>query len=49
MIQPIYVIKAFDPVAALTLILVTTGLGYLLGVIGGALWNRIDGPGGAAQ
>lgn len=48
MIQPVYVIKAFDPVAALTLILITTALGYLAGVIGGALWNRIHRPGEAA-
>ena len=49
MIQPIYVIKAFDPVAALTLILITTGIGYLVGVIGGALWSRIQRPGEPAQ
>ena len=41
MIQPIYVIKPFDPVAAVTLVILTASIGYLSGFIGGALWNRI--------
>jgi hypothetical protein len=41
MIQPIYVVKPFDPVATATLILVTFLAGYLFGLIGAILWNRL--------
>ena len=41
MIQPIYVIKAFDPLAALTLIAITFTSGYACGFIGAFLWNKL--------
>ena len=41
MIQPIYVIKAFDFKAAITLIAITFITGYLFGSIGGAIWNKL--------
>ena len=47
MIQPVYAVRPFDPVAALTLIMITGACGYLLGVVVGALWNwlhRSSGP-----
>jgi hypothetical protein len=43
MIQPVYVVKPFEPAAALTLVLLTFGIGYALGVVGGVLWNRFAG------
>ena len=41
MIQPIYVIKAFDPKAAITLVLITFVTGYVLGLIGAGIWNKL--------
>ena len=41
MIQPIYVIKPFDPKAAITLILITFVTGYVLGLIGAVIWNKL--------
>ena len=41
MITPIYVVKAFDPVAAVTLLFLTFGTGYAFGFIGSLLWNRV--------
>ena len=38
-IRPIYVIEAFSPSRAILLIVVTTGLGYAIGVCAAALWN----------
>jgi hypothetical protein len=35
MIRPVYVIKPFDPVAAVTLIIVTAAIGYIFGFVGG--------------
>ena len=40
MIQPVYVVKPFEPLAALMLMLLTFGIGYVLGVGGGSLWNK---------
>jgi hypothetical protein len=39
MIQPIYVIGPFDPIACVTLIVATSVVGYAVGAIGGAVWN----------
>ena len=36
MIQPVYVIKLFNPAAAVTLIIVTAATGYVFGFIGAA-------------
>lgn len=41
MIQPVYVIKPFNPAAAITLIIVTAAMGYLFGFIGAAVWNKL--------
>jgi hypothetical protein len=35
MIRPVYVIKPFDSVAAVTLIIVTAAIGYIFGFVGG--------------
>ncbi len=41
MIQPIYVVKPFDPIAAVTLIVVTGVIGYIFGFVGALIWNRL--------
>ena len=41
MIRSIYVVKAFEPFAALTLIVSTSMMGYLFGCVGAVLWNRM--------
>ena len=41
MIQPVYVIKAFEMKAALTLIAVTAVIGYVSGFAGALIWNRL--------
>jgi hypothetical protein len=41
MIRPVYVVKAFDPVAALTLIVITSVTGYIFGYAGAILWNKL--------
>lgn len=44
MIQPIYVIKAFDPKAALILIAITFLTGYAFGFVGALIWNKLHRP-----
>ena len=41
MIQPIYVIKPFSFLAAITLIAITAVTGYTFGYIGAVIWNRL--------
>lgn len=41
MIKPVYVVKPFDPVAAVTLIMVTGVIGYVFGFVGAIIWNRL--------
>lgn len=41
MIRPIYIIAPFNPLAALTLVIVTSLGGYLFGSIGAFVWNKI--------
>ncbi len=41
MIQPVYIVKAFDLEAAVALIAITFVIGYLFGFIGALLWNRL--------
>lgn len=41
MIQPIYVIKPFDPLAAVTLIAITAASGYIFGFAGAIIWNKL--------
>jgi hypothetical protein len=39
MIKPVYFVKPFDPVAAVTLILITAAIGYVFGFVGAVIWN----------
>jgi hypothetical protein len=41
MIQPVYVVKSFDPRAAITLVVITFFSGYALGLFGAILWNKL--------
>ena len=41
MIQPVYVIKPFDPRAAAILIGITFFIGYLFGFFAALLWNKL--------
>jgi hypothetical protein len=41
MIQSIYVIGPFNAVAAGTLVVITLVWGYILGLIGGIVWNKL--------
>jgi hypothetical protein len=41
LIQPIYMIKPFDPLAALTFIGITAVIGYAFGFLGALIWNRL--------
>lgn len=39
--KPVFIVQAFDPLAALVLLLVTTAAGFLVGVVLGVLWNWV--------
>ena len=41
MIKSIYLVKAFDPIAALTLTVITFISGYAFGFVGAILWNKL--------
>ena len=41
MFRSIYVVKAFDPIAALSLVIVTSVLGYVTGYIAAAIWRYL--------
>ena len=41
MMQPVYVVKSFDPVAAVTLIVITGAIGYVFGYAGAIVWNQL--------
>jgi len=41
MIKPVYFVKPFDPVAAVTLIVITAVIGYVFGFLGAVIWNRL--------
>jgi hypothetical protein len=41
MIKRVYFVKAFDPLAAVTLIIITGVIGYVFGFLGAAIWNRL--------
>ena len=41
MIQQVYFVKPFDPVAAVTLIVITGVIGYIFGFVGAVIWNRL--------
>jgi hypothetical protein len=42
MIKPVYLVKGFDPIAAIALIAITSVVGYVLGFIGAVIWNRLN-------
>lgn len=37
-----YQVQSFDPITALILIVVTTGVGYLVGKIFAMVWNKVQ-------
>ena len=41
MIQPVYVVKSFNLLAAITLIVITAVTGYIFGFVGTVIWNRL--------
>jgi len=41
MIKPVYFVKPFDPLAAVTLIVITGVIGYIFGFVGAIIWNRL--------
>lgn len=41
MIKPVYVVRPFDPTAALALIVTTSVIGYAFGFLGAMMWNRL--------
>ena len=41
MIKPVYFIKQFDLLAAVTLMVMTAVIGYVFGFLGGIIWNRL--------
>jgi hypothetical protein len=41
MIKSVYVVKPFDLVAAVALIVITTVIGYVFGFLGAVIWNRL--------
>lgn len=43
MIRPVYIVKSFDPMAAITLIITTAALGYTSGLLGAMVWNKLHG------
>ena len=40
-IQPVYVVKSFNLVAAITVIVITAVTGYTFGSVGAVIWNRL--------
>ena len=40
MLRPIYVVKSFDLLAALSLVLITTAMGYGVGYLAGLFWPK---------
>ncbi|MGE5212627.1 MAG: hypothetical protein ACM3NN_02915 [Nitrospirota bacterium] len=41
MIKPVYLVKSFDPTAAVALIVITSVIGYVFGLAGAVIWNRL--------
>ncbi len=41
MLKPIYVVAGFNATAAVTLVVVTSAAGYVIGYLGAWLWNRV--------
>ena len=42
MIQSVYVVKPFDPRAAIALVLFSSVMGYAFGLCGAMLWNKLQ-------
>jgi hypothetical protein len=40
MIKPVYFVKSFDSLAAVTLITIMGVIGYIFGFFGAVIWNR---------
>jgi hypothetical protein len=40
-IKPVYSVNPFDPVAAVTLIVITAVIGYVFGFLGVVIWNGL--------
>ena len=38
-IKPVYVIEAFNPTTAIVLVVVTSAIGFVIGVVFGVFWN----------
>jgi hypothetical protein len=41
MIKPVYFVKPFDSGAAVALIVITSVIGYIFGLLGAAIWNGL--------
>jgi hypothetical protein len=41
MIEQVHFVKPFDPMAAVTLIVITAMIGYVFGFVGAVIWNRL--------
>ncbi len=41
MIRPLYIINGFALLPAVVLVVITSGLGYVLGYLGTILWNKL--------
>jgi hypothetical protein len=41
MIRPVYIVKSFDPAAAVTLVIMTAAFGYIVGLFGAVVWNKL--------
>jgi hypothetical protein len=37
----VYFVKPFDPVAAVTLVVITAVIGYAFGFVGAVIWNQL--------
>jgi hypothetical protein len=44
MIKPVYVLNPFNPLAAVTLIVITAVIGYIFGSVGAVIWNKRHRP-----
>jgi len=44
MIKPVYVVKPFDPAAAGVLLVIAATTGYLFGLAGAMVWNKLHRP-----
>lgn len=41
MIKPVYLVKPFDPKAAISLVIMTFAVGYAIGSVSALLWNKL--------